>query len=141
MKLSINSSAQLFNDAFLNWLRPKIRDKIIADINPNKLKLWDNFFNNQPLYKNIYKKKISTLDLLIAGANNLRYQKSANGYYYEINPNIYLPGYTDIKLNAACKAINFGNQEMAAYPIFTETFNYFNAHIDEYMNAYLLGSL
>lgn len=139
MKLEIGDPKNLIEDDFIIWLKIKIRDKIISDVKLDKLKNWDNFFNNQSMYKSIYKKKILTSGLIATGSSNLDHIKSESSFYIRINPNIYVPGLDRVKLESICKTINFGTQEIAGYPIFTETFDYFAEHIQEYLDRYLRG--
>lgn len=141
MKLEIGDPKNLLDRSFIEWLRVKIRNKILADVNLKKLENWDNFFNNQPMYKSIYKKKILTSDIISAGASNLDYVKSESNFWIRINPNIYTPGLDRVKLDVICKLINYGNRDLVGYPIFTDTFEYFAENIDEYVDRYLHGLL
>ncbi|MBO5712066.1 MAG: hypothetical protein J6R47_04440 [Acholeplasmatales bacterium] len=139
MKLEISDPKNLLDISFINWLKVKIRDKIITDINPKKLINWDNYFNQNNVYKSIYKKRISTLDIIIAGANNLDFSKSESNFMVNINHNIYTPGLDRVKIATVCKLINFGDLENKGYPIFTDTFDYFAENIQTYVDRYLLG--
>lgn len=141
MQLEISDHKNLLDRAFIEWLKIKIRDKIIADIDPKKLENWDNFFNNQSMYKSIYKKKISAIDLISAGASNLDYRISDSKFQILLNPNIYASGLDRIKVDTICRLINYGNRDLAGYPIFTDTFNYFAENIDLYVSRYLYGML
>ena len=141
MKLEIGDPKNLLDRSFIEWLKVKIRNKILADVNLKKLENWDNFFNNQSMYKSIYKKKILTSDIILAGASNLDYVKSESNFWIRINPNIYTPGLDKVKLDVICKLINYGNRDLVGYPIFTDTFEYFAENINEYVDRYLHGLL
>lgn len=141
MKLEIGDPKNLLDRPFIEWLKVKIRNKILADVNLKKLENWDNFFNNQSMYKSIYKKKILTSDIILAGASNLDYVKSESNFWIRINPNIYTPGLDRVKLAVICKLINYGNRDLVGYPIFTDTFEYFAENINEYVDRYLHGLL
>lgn len=137
LKLEIEDYKNTLSDDFIVWLISKISEKIISDVNINKLVTWDNFFNEQSLYKSIYKKKISSLDLIIAGSRNLIYTKSQSSFCISVNPNIYAPGLDRIKLITICKLINYGNQDITSYPIFTDSFKHFAENIYDYVDMYL----
>lgn len=138
MKLKITDPNKILDRPFINWLCIQIRDKVIVDLDLNKLINWDNYFNSEIVYKSIYKKKISTRDVIIAGVSNLIYQLSDSGFFISINPNIFTPGLDRIKLLTICKTINFGNQQITGYPIFTNTFQYIADHLNEYMERFMM---
>ena len=139
MKLHLEDPKNIIDRSFIEWVKEKIRDKIISDIDPKKLIAWDEFLNSYPEYKSIYKKRISALDVITAGAMNLDYSSSASNIYIFINRNIFMPGLDRIKVESICKLINFGNQESSGYPIFTNTFEYFAKNISTYIDRYLNG--
>ena len=137
MKLAIFDANELIDIDFIKWLILRIRNTIIQNINNDKLKKWDEFFNSSTVYKNIYKKKISTRDIIISGACNLTYLTTESEFIIQINPNIFTPGLDRVKLNAICKLINFGNLEISGYKIFTDVFNKFALEISDYVDLYL----
>ena len=139
MKLKIDDPKNILDASFIEWFKMKIRDKIIGDSKFDKLDKWDKFFNSQNIYKSIYKKKILTYDIILAGANNLRSIRNNNTVYLDIDPNIYYIGLDRVKLEILCKTINFGNIEVAGYPIFSDTFKYFSENIKSYIDIYLIG--
>lgn len=137
MKLEIGDPKNLLDRSFIIWLKLKIRDKVLADINEAKLVKWDLYFNNNSHFRSIYKKKLSTKDFIIAGAINLDYIKSESSFIIRINNNYYTPGLDRVKLMSICKLINFGNTEVNGYPIFTDTFEYFAQNIQAYVEEYI----
>lgn len=141
MKLEISDPKNLLDRSFIMWLKVKIRDKILSDIDSKKLINWDKYFNNNNVYKSIYKKKISSLDIVTAGAVNLDFTKSESNFLIFVNRNISAPGLDRIKLETVCKLINFGDLETKGYPIFTDTFEYFAKNIQDYVDRYLYGIL
>lgn len=141
MQLRISDPKGVLDRSFITWLIDQIRDKILLSLNMQKLLAWDEYLNNNPVYKSIYKKKISTRDLIIAGSMNLIFTQSANAWSIFINPNTYAPGLDRVKLSSICKLINFGNFEIRNYPIFTDTFDYFAENIATYIDRYLDGFL
>lgn len=141
MHLEIKDPDNLLDNKFIIWLKTKIRNKILADLDTDKLIKWDNYFNDNPVYKSIYKKQIQSIDIITAGASNLIHSDQDELINICINPNVYTPGLDRIKLLTICKLINYGNQELSGYPIFTNTFEYFSDNIQKYVNLYLIGVL
>lgn len=140
MKLEITDPSGILGKSFIEWLAIQIRNKVIKEININKLIRWDEYFNSETVYKSIYKKKISTKDIITAGICNLYYQTSETGFWIKINPNIFTPGLDRIKLDTICRLINYGNQQISGYPIFTTVFEDIAQHINEYVERYMLIS-
>lgn len=122
---------------FAGWLKENIRQQLIASINIKKLQSWDIFLNKQSSYKSIYKKKIIPADIIIAAANNLVIKSSESKYSIMINPNIFTFGLDRVKLSSLCRLINYGNQEIKGYSIFTEVFKHFSDNIESYLTQYL----
>ena len=141
MQLQIEDPKNLLQADFINWLKVKIRDKIISDIEDKKLIVWDEYLNTNSAYVSIYKKKISSKDIIIAGAANLEFSKSESTFSIFINRNVFTPGLDRIKLETICKLINFGDLQIKGYPIFTDTFDYFAESIHDYVDRYLYGML
>ena len=141
MKLEISDPKDLLDRSFILWLKVKIRDKILVNINPKKLINWDKYLNENNVYKSIYKKKISARDIIVAGAMNLDFSKSESKFMIYINHNTFTPGLDRVKLETICKLINFGDLQNKGYPIFTDTFDYFAESIQDYVDRYLHGML
>lgn len=137
MKLQIDDPKNILTENFMRWLDIQIRNKFLDTLDDNKLKNWDIFFNNQTVYKSIYKKKISTKDILTAGITNLLHASAGTQVFITINPNINMPSFNQVKVKTLCKLINFGNQDISGYPIFTDIFNYFADNLQEYLELYL----
>lgn len=136
MKLKILDPDNILDKSFINWLCIQIRNEVIANINLKKLDNWDQYFNSETVYKSIYKKRISTRDLIVAGISNLYYQVSEDGFWISINPTKLTPGLDRIKLETICKVINYGNRQIIGYPIFTDTFQNIADNITDYVQKY-----
>jgi hypothetical protein len=136
MKLKIIDPNNMLDRSFINWLCIQIRNEVIANINLKKLDNWDRYFNSETVYKSIYKKRISTRDLIVAGVSNLYYQVSEDGFWISINPTKLTPGLDRIKLETICKVINYGNRQIIGYPIFTDTFQKVADNITDYVQKY-----
>ena len=139
MKLEIRDPENILQDDFIKWFLKELRNKIINSVNIRKLELWDIYFNNQTLYKSIYKKKISSLDIIKSGAANLQCVKNKESLLIQINPNINIIGLDRVTLNSACKLINYGNTEMDGYPIFTNIFEDIASNIHVYIDKFIFG--
>ena len=72
---------------------------------------------------------------MLAGVHSLTYKKIDDEYIIYIDNNAYMPYITE-SIDTLCKLINYGNVELPAYPIFTDTFDYiadnFGFFFDEY---------
>ena len=136
MNLIIDDIKSKNFDSFVEWLIEQIQQHFIGSINPQRLIVFDNYFKNFD-WGFIDKKThfISTKQLLISAIYNLRYRKTMNSYTIEINPNAVIPS-TSAKFIDIAKLVNYGNVELPAYPIFTDTFDYiadnFGFFFDEY---------
>ena len=139
MKLVIHDPNSVLNDSFKPWFIMKLRNHIINSISDAKLQNWNTYLNELPEYRSIYKKKLAARDIIIAGASNLIAIDSSDSIIFMINPNIYAPGLDRVKLDSICKLINYGNNDMKAYPIFTDTFNYFRSELQTYISRFLAG--
>lgn len=124
MILSIENT-EYIDDYFIEWLIDLIRKNLIFKLDFKKIKTASD------------KLGFNVINALILFVNNLTYHKTKNVYIIELkNRDILLPGY-DIKLNAACKLINYGNNEFKGYPILTQIFNDIRKNIIEYYEEYL----
>lgn len=137
MKLRIYDPQKILDRPFIVWLMTQIRNKVLMECNLKKLEHWDVYFNSETVYKSIYKKRIFTKDIITAGISNLHYLLTDDGFFISINPNIYTPGLDRIKLISLCKLINFGNQQILGYPIFTDIFQEIADNINDYVEKYL----
>lgn len=137
MQLQITDSNDVLTKHFGEWLIERIQEKFSASIDDNKLKRWDKFFEDAPQYKSIYKKKILTKDILVTGIRNLVCQQSSSFLSIRIDNNKFVPGLDRVKVDSICKLINYGNQDIKGYPIFTDTFEHFAASIHDYVDEYL----
>jgi hypothetical protein len=136
-----NSNIEL-DDLISNQLIDSMKNYFISSIRDDKLIAFDNYINSEKLFKsNLYKSKqdyISTKDLLIECIDNLVYTKNTNLYIIEINSKKNSKK-LDAKLIYISKLINYGNMQLAPYPIFTELFDYyaeiFPKIFEEYMET------
>ena len=120
---------------FCEWLINKIQLYFISEIDDKKCAKFNEFINQNMRWK-FQPRLISTKDILKGCIYNLRYYQTGNKFIIDINPNIYIPDSYNKYISIA-RLINYGNLSVSPYPIFTETFKYFddNAHI--YFQEYL----
>lgn len=137
MQLLITDKNDVLTKDFGNWLIQRIQEKLAVDIDERKLKKWDNFFEKSSEYKSIYKKKIVTKELIITGMRNLVCFKSPVCLSIQIDKNQFVPGLDRVKIDSVCKLINYGNQDIKGYSIFTDTFEHFASNINEYVDKYM----
>lgn len=123
-------------DSFIEWLIKQIQQYFIGSINPDKLIIFDIYFKDFNWgFKDKRTHFISTNQLLISTIYNLRYTKSMDNYTIDINPNVIIPN-TSAKFIDIAKLINYGNLEVPAYPIFTDTFDYIADNFEFFFNEY-----
>lgn len=139
MQLEIIDHENVLGIDFGKWLIKKIQDKFIASINEDKLIKWDAFFEESNEYKSIYKKKISTKEILIVGIRNLVCNDIPQKLIITINKNQFVPGLDRVKIDVICRLINFGNTSIKGYPIFTEVLTEVSENIGEYIDMYIEG--
>lgn len=120
-------------------LIPEIQNYFISSINPQRLEPFDKFIND---ISNIQyglpenkKRYISTYDLLIACIYNLVYKKMGRQCIIEINSTKNAPN-TNAKLLWIAKLVNYGNMQLAPYPIITELFDHFANIFYRIVNEY-----
>lgn len=129
MNLIIDSELGVPLNAFLQEkLIPEMQEYFISSINNRKLEPFDEYINS---LDNIQyglpqgkKRYLSTKDLLLSCIYNLTYSISADDCIIEINSSKIAPN-TNAKLLWIAKLVNYGNMQLAPYPLFTELFDHF----------------
>lgn len=131
MKLEINRKYGL---KFVLYIIKKLQKYIIGNINVKKLIFIEAYINL--MYTSQLRKYISAKDVIISGAMNITYTIYPHKFVIEIDSNQILYG-TDAKLCDMCKLINYGVLGVSAYPIFTESFDYFKENLNVLFEQYL----
>ena len=123
MNLIINNPSQdPLEDFIFNNVMPEIHLNFFKNIDIDRLKLWNSYFENQYDWGPALNPPGSALDILIQGINSLKVKNSQNSSYtISIDSNKNIPG-TTAKLYDLCSLINYGNLEVPPYPIFEDTF-------------------
>lgn len=141
MLLEIKDSKHILKEDFYEWLLLKIKDRFLCEIDKKSLERWDTYFNSEFQYRSIYLKRISSYDICLQGISNLKFNKlSESVVTIFINPNINVPGLDRVRINTACKTINYGVSNIKGYPIFTNIFNHFSQNILTYFDIFMLTS-
>ena len=138
MELVIFDTEQKYDEDFLEYLRKYIILNIIGNINKKKLISSEIYINQYTDITTIFKKYISSYDVVVSGASNIVYRIYNNKIVFNIDSTAIFPG-TSAKLNDLCKLINYGNLVVQGYPIFTDTFEYFEKNIDDYYDNFING--
>lgn len=133
MNLVIDSKVDISD--FCEWLiKEHITPYIVTHINQKKAQRFDDIINKSIV--TMPKRVLFADEILLASAYNLVVSKSNNSYIIRLDSNIFIPN-TNAKFISIIELINYGNLSVQAYPIYTETFNYFADNISEYFNTYL----
>lgn len=127
-------------EPFLQYkLIPEIQNYFISSINPQRLEPFDRFINDM---SNIQyglpdnkKRYLSTYDLLITCIYNLVYKKTGEECRIEINSTKNAPN-TNAKLLWIAKLVNYGNMQLAPYPIISDLFDHFANTFHNIVNEY-----
>ena len=137
MRIEIQSDSEVIDKHFGYYLIDLIRDEIRHRINPIKLVNLNQYIEENNIFKSVYRKRISCEEIIIIGSRNLICRETATKLIIEINNNALIPGLDRVKINSACKLINYGTVDIKGYPIFTTIFNEFTDNINLFVKEYL----
>ena len=124
-----------YDDKFFIWLMKEVRNYVISSINESKLNQIDNYINSNDFFKTIFKKSISSKEVLYSSMYNLQMQRYWNRVVIGINPNQVLYN-TNAKLNTVAKLINYGTMSISGYPVLQKCFDYVEKHIEGFYEKY-----
>ena len=130
MKLEIYDPEHLLDIHFARWLCYRIRFHVIHIIDHRKLKSWDEFFESS------LKLPVKSHQVLVESAKNLRVKRLPDKIVIYMNKNCFMPGLDRVRVYPLLKLITFGNLSVRAYPIFTNTLQYFADNINEFVRLY-----
>ena len=120
--------------SFLLFLKKEIKNRFFLTIQLEKLKYIDEKINDQ----NIFKNKISSLDILLTSIDNIQIYRIDNIGIVQIDDNILYKD-LDIPLSSLCKLITFGNINIEGYPILNNVFRYIQSHLKYYRDKFANG--
>lgn len=138
MNLIIRNPKAEYTDDFYHWLIDKIQLYAIANINNGKLVALNNYINNIPRFKSIFKKTFNAREILISFFYNLEIKKYWDRVVIESNINKIIPN-SNAKIYNVVKLITYGTVHIKGYPIVTDTFKYFEDRIDDFYELYKRG--
>ena len=136
MRLLIRDTSKLVDREFGNWLQIRIRAKLIVNAFNYKLQLWDKYLSESDSVKRLYKRDYKALDVILFAANNLVCKGTDGEVSIQFNDTKFVPGFDRLTLGVIVKTINYGNLDVKACSIFTDTFNYFAKDIDTFVKEY-----
>ena len=125
------------NTGFIMFLKRKMLSYISMIVDRRKLRPFDEYFKSDEALSLTNGVRILPIRAIVLSMSTLSHKRYDDAHIF-INPNVNYPG-TDIKLADICKFINFGNMSVEGYPIFTTTFEYFNKHINKYIERFNRG--
>lgn len=138
MNLTIMNPKVEYTDDFYNWLIEKIQLYGIGVINNGKLTAINNYINNTPRYKSIFKKTFYARDIIISFWYNLEIKKYWDRVVIESNHNKIIPN-SSAKIYDVVKLITYGTMNLKGYPVVLDVFKYFEEHIEEFFEMYRRG--
>lgn len=131
---------QDINYKFGQWLLEIIESTIKTSIDEKKLIPWNEYMNTDGVLEFVGRKSILAKEIILSGANNLKVIELPNKLIIGINKLAKVNGVQNLKLETACKLINYGNTSIKGYPIFSDTFQQITSNIDVYVELYLMQS-
>jgi hypothetical protein len=136
MRISIDNSSGKYEDGFFEYLKRFTTRQLILNLNPLKLKKFEEAINQEEELLKPFRKSFSGRDIFYAGANNLNVIKFFDGrVILQVDPNVIYYG-TRVKLITLIRFLNYGNGDYKGYPIFTDTFNYVRNNLDAIYQLY-----
>jgi hypothetical protein len=127
-----------FEDDFFDWLIPNIREYVLAHIDEKKLLKVDEYINTNKYFHSIFKKEISSKEVIVSAMYNLKKDVYWDRVVISIDPNVMLPN-TTVKLITVIKTINFGTLSIMGHNLITKNFKFIEDNIDTFYEKYLRG--
>ena len=121
-------------------LKPFIQDIIIPSISQILYSQIDrNYIKHIDKYLSVkYDKQISATQIIKYALNHLIIEKHQDQFQVTINPNVFIKE-INAKLYDICALINYGNLELAPYPIFDKTMEKLASFIPMLYRKYKFG--
>lgn len=133
MNLTIKNNKEHPNiEAYIKeWLIPSLRLYIWSKLDTRVLKNYSHIYKEEDLLSYI-KEALYSLELIKVG------YPQTHQYEIRINPVVFCKAKT-AKLYDICSLVNYGSLSCPAYPIFTESINFFAANFWKFFKLYQLG--
>lgn len=126
---------------FINFVIKQMQLFLIEHINDEQLYIFNKLFLESEISQEILAYPLNNFDIrnfIYIALNNLIYRKIKGNYIIEINPNKYI---NNLNVAYICKLLNYGNNEIRGYPIFTNCFEYILRNINSFYNIYLRDTI
>jgi len=124
---------------FILYLISFLKRYIVGSIDNRKLYALNMYIDSLPEYKSKLRRSINCKEIITIGAYNLTYYKyNGDLFIIKIDSNQKIFG-LDIKVEDACRLINYGTLNVSGYPIFTEAFKYIEENLDILHYRYTRG--
>lgn len=133
MQLSIERTET--NVEFSNWLVTVIKQELIANINPRKLVVFEEYIKESNIFK-LSQKTLNNLNLtniLYIFIRTLRKDIFKHNYLYTFNSHIK---YDTVTYYEICKFINYGNSQIKGYPVITNVLSNIQNNLKDYEHMY-----
>jgi hypothetical protein len=133
MQLSIDKRED--NKEFSDWLLKVIKQEIMSNVNPRKLKYYEDYIKESNVF-NMSEKALNNLNVvnvLYRFIRTLRKDTFRHTYIYSFNTHIK---YEETTYYDICKLINYGNSEIRGYPFIINVFSNIQNNIKEYEHIY-----
>lgn len=138
MYLVIETLDKNYEEDFYPWLISKMQQYVVGAIDNKKLILLNDYINNIPKYKSLFKKTLNSRDALISCFYNLKIIKLWDKVIISPDINLLIPN-SKIKNITIVKLITYGTLNIRGYPLLLEIFDYFKKHLDVLYNMYERG--
>lgn len=138
MQLQIEYTKNVLNQDFGNWLIKVISNEILSSINKKKLISLDKYIEEN--FTHLYKKPVTSMDIIKYGLDEMYCDNSSSKLIIQISKNKFVPGMDRVRIESACKLINYGNKSVPGYPIFTNEFTHIANNISMYVDKYFTRS-
>ena len=136
MELHLIDANQIIDAQFGEWISQKICTKLLSSIKDYYLGNWDKYLTTSNTLTRLYTQQYKTSDILTFAANNLVCKGVAGDITIKVDNTKFVPGFDRLNLLTIVKTINYGTLDTKGCPIFTDVFNEFSEHIDEYVRMY-----
>lgn len=127
------------DDGFIEFIIKRIfPSRLLSILDERKLSAWDEYlFEEKKGNFNLGNLK-STKDVIKCGISNLTYTTYGGDYIIRISDVAVISG-TMTKILPVCKLIEYGNTEIAGYPIFSKVIDKIKSELELYHNMYEMG--
>lgn len=136
MKLRIQDPDHEFEQSFYIYLRNSLQQYMMNTIDKRKLVPWDTYFNKSLEFNNYRSGIVHTYSALNIATSYLVIKDIPEGKLIQFNENVQHPNFNQLKVIQFCKLINYGNQTINGYPLFTDAFKHFANCFDMYLDKY-----